>query len=413
MAPPIEALIADLDPDASLADFLAALTLLGFDATTWEAGDLAYDLTDGAVSWFCGVWNTNLAPAIRAQFLRHASGSNLSEVAWSKYNRPRTAATFAEGSIVVESRGVGVGTIAAGTFRTPANAAGKTFTNTADVFLPLWSGAGAFSTVTMQVRADEAGAASNTAADALPTYPTPPRASPIASLYVQSNAALLGSDEEEDDILKLRCQLAAAEEGLSPLAKIEAVARDPIGAMRRARLPIPATWPHTVNVTRVRVVETGAGAFTVYLASPSGAAAGDTVTADSDVYVCNAAIQLLAVPPGGSCTVAPAVEVPIDFGVMALWVRRESNVTKGVAEATAGADLQRFFRTLPIGGERLIAGGQGYVILEHVLSVATQGPGVFKAAAQLVSGDVALAPGEVATPTYTPSAAIITQGASA
>jgi hypothetical protein len=410
VAQSITSLLAPLDPDQAIKDFLAVLALVtGSPADQWEPGDIAYDLTDTVTTWLCNQWNTWVLPALQAQFLAYASGAWLSYVAWAKYNRPRTEATFAVGDLVLENRGVGVGTIGVGTVRV-TNATGQTFTNTTSAFMPLWIGSGGYPVVTLSMRADVAGSGSNTLANALPVYPTPPSAAPFGNLYVQSNAALLGADAEADTLLRRRCQLAAAERGMTPREFIEATARDPIGAMTRAGLPIPSTWPPTVNVTRVRIDEPGNGVVNVWLASPTGAAAGSTSTQDSDVYVCNTALQLLAAPIGGSLNVAPAVEHDIDFGTITISVKREANVDKATAEATAGVALAAFFSTLPVGGERLIAGGQGYALIEHVLSTATSGPGAFNGATSGVSTDVALAVSEVAVPTYTVLASVVTQG---
>lgn len=407
--PTIEEQLADRDPDQALTDVLALLALAGFDSTAWEPGDIAYDLTDSVTTWFCNMANAWILPAMRARYLRYASGSWLSYEAWTRYNRPRGEATFAEGDVIFENRSVNVGTIAAGTLR-HKNAAGKSFTNTNAAFMALWSGSGPYPTAIFTMRADEAGSASNTSTGALPKYPTPPTAAPFGGLYVQDNAALLGSDDEPDPLLKRRCQLAAAERGLSPRALVEAVARDPIGAMKRAGIPIPSTWPKTVNVTRVRLVEPGNGVMQVYLASASGPATGDTSTDGTDVYICNTAIQLLAVPPGGSCTVAAATSKALNFGNITTLIARESNVTKTAAEARMKADLDAFFSTLAVGGERIIADGQGYVLIEHVHAVATQGPGAFDTSSSLITTDTTLAVNEVAVVTYTPVANIIRQG---
>lgn len=410
MAQSIDDISAPIDPDQGIKDFFSLLALLtGADTEQLEPGDLVYDLTDTVVRWFADQWNTWIVPGIQSQFLEFAEGAWLSYRAWSSENRPREASTFAVGDIVVENRGVGVGTIAAGTLRVKS-ASAATFVNTSAAFMPLWIGSGPYPTVMLTMRADIAGSSSNTLASALPVYPTPVAAAPFGSLYVQSNAALLGSDEEPDVLLRRRCQLAAAERGQTPREYIEAVARDPIGALRRANIPIPSTWPPTVNVTRVRLVEPGNGLIRVYLASKGGTAAGSTSVVDSDVYICDFALQLLAVPPGGSLVTAPAVEVPIAYGIFTLTVAREMNVPKATAETTAGVALAAFFSMHPVGGERLVAGGQGYALIEHVYGVAGAGKGVLDVVASGVHVDVALAPNEVAVPTYTIVAGVVAQG---
>ncbi len=410
MAQSIEDLISPWDPDKALRDFLRIVQIVtGAPTDAWEPGDIAYDLSDTVTTWVCDQFNTWVVPGIRSQFLRFSSGSWLTYKAWTDYDRPQTEATFAVGDVEIENRGTFVGTVAAQTLRIQA-ASGKSYTNTRAVFVPLWSGSGAYPFVTFNFQADEAGSASNALPNALPVYPTPLRASPDALLFVRTNAALLGSDAESEALSRQRCQLAAAERGQSPRQYLESVALDPIGAMRRAKLPIPSTWPRSVNITRVRLEEPGSGVIRVWLAALSGAAAGSTSSADTDVFIANTAIQLLAVPPGGSCVVGPAVEVPIAYGVITLSIKREANVDKPTAEATANAALLAFWQGLPVGGERKTVGGQGYALIDHVRSVAMTGPGAYEATFAGVSVDTALAPSEVAVPSYTASATIVAQG---
>lgn len=408
MALPIDQQVSDLDPAQATKDFLTLLGLVWDGAVAWEPGDFGYDFTDTLITWICNRWNQWITPTIRAEYLDFASGQALTFAAWARYNRPRQEASVVVGDIVLESRGIFVGTIAAGTVRVQAGN-GKSYTNTNAAAMALWIGSGPYPTATLTMRADEAGAASNALANSLPTYPTPLRAGP-GGVYVQSNAALLGSDEEADRLVKRRCALAIQERALSGRGLLEAIALDPIGALRRANLPIDPSWPPTVNVTRVRLDERGGGVTYAYLMSDGGAASGDTSTAGTDVFITNAAMQRLGVPAGGTLVVAAATEHPINYGTISVKIAAESLVTKAAAEATATAALIAFFRVLPGGGERLTAGGQGYALIDHVRAAAMTGRGAIEATFSGVGLDVALNVDEVAVPTYTVVASLVTQG---
>jgi hypothetical protein len=408
MALPIDQQVADLDPAQATKDFLTMLGLVWDGAAAWEPGDFGFDFTDTIIAWFCDRWNQWIAPTIRAQYLDFASGDALTFAAWARYNRPRNAETFAVGDVVLESRGIFVGTIAVGTIRIQA-ADGKSYTNASAATMALWMGSGPYTTATVSVRADEAGSGSNALANSLPVYPTTLRAGP-GGVYVQTNAALLGTDEEADPLLKKRCALAIQERALSGRGLLEAIALDPIGALRRAKLPIDPTWPATVNVTRVRLDEPGNGVTLAYLMSAGGAASGDTSTPGSDVFICNVAMQSLGLPAGGTLTTAAAAEHAIAYGTITVKVRREVLVTAVAAAATATAALVAFFETLAGGGERLVPGGQGYVLIDHVRAAAMSGPGAFEVTFGGVSVDVALGVNEVAVPTYTVVVSLVTQG---
>lgn len=409
MAESIDTAIADLDEGEALKDVLTLLELANFSTSAWEPGDPAYDLTSTVTTWGVRQYNRWIAPALRSQFLDRAEGVLLRLKAWADYNRPAKEETFGVGDVTIENRGSYIGAVAVGAIRV-RNAGGKSFTNTAAKFVPLWAGSGPYPAVTFQVRADEAGSASNTAPNALPTFPTPLSAGP-AGLYVRSNAALFGADGETDELLRDRCRVAAAERGMGPRDSYRSIALDPIGAMKRNGALIPSTWPPSVNIARARVVEPGNGRVTVFLGSLTGAAAGTASTADTDVFIAAVALRLLAAVPGCTLTVLPAVEVPINYGTIQIQVRAEALVSKAAAEAVAGAALAKFFRELAIGGEVLSPNGQGYVFHDHVIAAALSGAGAFAVTFSGVSTDVTLNPGEVAVPTYTVQAVLVTQGA--
>jgi hypothetical protein len=148
------------------------------------------------------------------------------------------------------------------------------------------------------------------------------------------------------------------------------------------------------DITRVRVLEAGLGEVYVYLAGASGAATGDTVSVDTDVYVANQLIQVYAAKIGITVRVEAAVEL-IFTATMTLVVDRAANLSAASAEASAKIAAESFVRTLPIGGHKLVEAGAGYLIASELAAKASESAdGIISAT--VAGGDVALAVNEVA-----------------
>ncbi len=320
MAVSIEDLLQDQTKEALLADLLALASALGLSTEAWQPGEPIYDLLAIFTEQLARLWNDPIVRALRAGFLDYATDSWLTLLAWVTYGVYRREETFATMSLVVENRGGGYYSFVAGDLRVQ-NSNSKGFTSTSSGVLTPWSGTGAYPTVTISFQADEAGTGSDTVANDIAAYPIVPSKAP-ASVYVRTNAGpAFGREQETDEGLRERCRLSTGPLSASgPRSAYEAVALETLRPDGSA-----------VNVTRVAVVEPGGGVVEVYLASDSGAASGDTVTLDSDVYLVNVRLQDLVVPPGLTVTVAAATEVPCSYN-MDLTVDRKSKLTK--VEAT-------------------------------------------------------------------------------
>lgn len=400
MAISIDLLLAPLDKTAVLSDLYNLLGMLFGSPLTLDPGEPIPAVLDVVVGWAVDdLWNPFVLPALQAQFLDYASGDWLSLIAALKYNRPRIQALAGTQTVVFENRSLVPISQAAGQVRIKSTTSTTTYTLTTTLTIAAWSGSGAFPTGSGTVEADVVGSAGDAQPGDVPLYPTPLVAGPI-SVFVQSVAGpIQGSDQESDVQLVTRCRLAVSEvSDMGPRAEYLSVALDPVGAFTRRGLTPPSTWGAGLPaISRVWIVEPGDGSVFVYLASPSGPAAGSSTIQDSDVYKANVAIQNFVAPPGAVVTVAPAVARSIAVGTVIVYVDRAANVTVAQAQAQALAAIDLYFQTLNISGARTVAGGTGFVFANKIAAVAGAGPGVIDVV--LVSfTDVALAADEVAVP---------------
>ena len=401
MAIALSDLVKDLTREEVLEDLLAIAMALGLSTSAWQPGEPIWVLITTMAEQLSKLWNTVIAQAIRAGFLDYASSSWLTLLAWTMYGVYRKDATFGTGLITLENRGGGFYPIAPGDIRI-ANAAGKTFVNTTSGTLVSWVGSGPFPTVNFQFIADEAGAASSTAIGGILAYPTEPPTA-LAGIFARTNlVGIVGDSVEDDDNLRSRCRLSTGP--LSPAGAKSAYASVALSTKRADG--------STIACTRTKVVTSGFGTATVFLASDAGPTPGSDLIEGSDVYLANLAIQDTVQPWGITALVSPAIgeAVTIDAEV---YVSRASNVTAAEALADVKAALVLYFSKLPIGGYTITPGfGFGYVFREALVAVAGKAnAGIYKATVLINSAalDVPLALGGVALPTINVVATLVTQ----
>ncbi len=421
MAVSVAQLTQPLVKSTVLADVYTLLGRAFGSPLELDPGSPVAGILDAVVGWAVDdIWNPLVVPALQAPFLDFATGDWLSLIAALVYNRPRILAQSGTQLVTFENRSTG-GSVsqAAGTVRIKAvtgNAVGKTFTTTTALAIAAWTGSGAYPTGTATVSADIAGTASNALAADIGTFATgtPLVAGPVGC-YVQSVAgSILGTDQETDPDLVVRCRLAVSEASdMGPRAEYQSIALDPVGAFTRRNLIPPTTWGVAQpSISRVTVIEAGSGIVNVYLASPSGGAAGSMSDVNSDVGKAYVAILMFVVPPGITCNVFAAVGHTVNPGSIVITLNAASNITSVSAVATATAGLIAFFENLQIGGSRLTTGGTGYVF-EAAVSQACWGPGVVDVSVAGLNDDspFALAANEVATlGAYTITANVVSQG---
>lgn len=412
MAIALTDLIKDLDRKEVLDDFIQVGKVLGLSTGAWQPGEPIYNLIVIFADQVTRLWNNVLVKALRAMFLDFGEGDWLTLFAGTFYETWRQEETFAIGTLVIENRSlVAFYNFSPGDIKVQ-NAAGKTFTATTGGSLGPWSGSGLTPRLTLSMKADEVGAASNTVADGIAHYPTAPL-SAFAGIYVYANTVFIGSDQETDASLKKRARLSTGPlSPASPRSAYESVAlsarvsADGIPLLSRDAGYDIAT---PVNVNRTRITEPGGGVVHVYVASPAGAADGDDVTPGSDVFYINALIQDRVAPAGISVTVASAVVRSVTVPTISVYIDRESLVTTQEAYDAVLAAVTEFFEMLPIGGMRVTPMGTGYVFLSEIAAKASESlDGIFRVA---ISGsDVALLAAEVAVPdAFTILTTVVTQ----
>jgi hypothetical protein len=201
---------------------------------------------------------------------------------------------------------------------------------------------------------------------------------------------------------------------------------DPLGAFSRRGLTPPSSWGTTAPaISRVRIVDTGSAAVTVYLASSSGPASGNSSTDGTDVFKANVALQLFVAPPGVTLTTAPANIANVALGTITLYIDAAVNVTAADAVAGASLSLANYFSVLAIGGSRKVGGGTGYLFADQVRDAAGKWqqsalqpdgstrvyyakiPGLLTV--DLTLSDTALGAGDVVVATWTVQANIVSQ----
>ena len=419
MAVAFTQLVKPLVKSAVLSDVYTLLGRAFGQKLELDDGSPVAGILDAVVGWAVDeVWNPIVVPALSAPFLDYARGAWLSLIADLVYNRPRILAQAGTQVVTFENRNTFAAvSSAAGTVRikaTAGKATGRTYTTTTALSIAAWSGSGPYPTGTATVQADIAGTGSNAAAGDIGTYSVPLVAGPV-NCFVQSVAgSILGTDEETDANLVIRCRLAVSEASdMGPRAEYTSIALDPVGAFIRRNMTPPVAWgTGQPAISRVAVLEPGNAVVNVYLASSSGPAAGDMATVGSDVNKAYVAILMFVVPPGITCSVYAASAHTVSPGAIIITLSATANVSAPDAIATATAGLLAFFETLPIGGARLATGGTGYVF-EAAVKAACWGPGVVDISVAGLNDDspLALAPNDVAVlGTYSISANVIAQG---
>jgi hypothetical protein len=397
MAVSIKDLVKDLTPKEVLDDILTVAKALGLPTTAWQPGEPIYGVLSIVSQKLADYWNNIIVRAIRSGFLDYGEGDWLTLEAFLTYYTRRKGETFAELPVTLQNRGGGNHPFVPGDVHIQ-NDNGKVFTNITGGTLAFWSGGAApYPTVTLKFRADEAGSGSNTLAGGFAGYPTPPLEAPAGVFVVPNTTEAFGQDEETDASLVERARLQTGTLSVAgPRAAYEYVAKS---TMRS-----DGTF---VDVSRVRLIPL-AGSVYVYLASPTGAATGDTSIEGSDVYLVNIQIQNKVAPVGINVNVSAAVEVSVAYTID-LSVLREGNLTAEDAIAAAAPKLSEYFETLPIGGHRLTPGGQGYVIASELAAIASESTkGIFRATVT-PNLDTPLESNEVALPILTINATVITQ----
>lgn len=402
----------DLLKDKTKEDFFDELVDAAVEEqipeTAWQPGEPMRFVMGIVARVLAALWALIL-PALRAIFLDRATEAWLTLIAWAIYGVKRKGATAGQATLTVENRGsTFYASIAAGQIRVKNGTTGKTFTNvSAGGPLAAWPGTGAYPTLDLTFRADEAGTASDTFAGEISTEPV---TAPSGVFPLTNATAILGTDEESDPDLRARCK--AAPSATSPAG--------PKLAYQYVALSTQRDDGTYVDVTRVRVVDIGNCQLEVYLAGSSGPTDGDMNTAGSDVFLVYAALLSKVLPTGMTLYVYPAATVevgdPLDDSTwvqISVYVPADSGLTKDEAEAAADAAIAKYLASFPIGGQRktnaMSTVEDGYLYWSEVAAKASESADLIIAAEHDRVSDLAVPYGAVPVVHYTVTAYLATQ----
>lgn len=315
----------------------AALAARGSAVTTWKPGGTARTIVAG-VSVVLAAFSRLTAAIAKGGFLELSERDWLTLVALHVYGVERLTGTFATGVVTLNNGGGGVYSGAAGDL-VLLSVGGKTYRNTAPFSI------GALETgVDVDVEAVEIGSDSSTVGSTITGFVTP-----LLGVTVTNAAALIGTDVEEDEPLRVRCREKTGP--LSPNGPRDAysfVAKGAVDADGAA-----------IGVTRVLTVPDGVGGVDVYVADADGGVSGTASDPTTNLGAVADAIHTLAEPLAVTPTVQSATPLAINV-TYTLWVRASSGYTDAEIEALVDARLLAFLSTHPIGG-MVIPGNPGRV----------------------------------------------------
>lgn len=356
---------------AKLYELAAAL---GLPTTSWVSGAP----TRVIIAVLAKLYGFFLAPLLvvvaKSGFLDDAEEGWLTLLASLVYGVTRRAATFATGEVTLVNGGGGVYSFEANECVLQNSATGATYV-AAEAFDLL-----AGQTITVSVRAEAKGSASNAEIGAIDTIVTT-----MLEVTVLNADEVIGIDEETDPELRDRCRARLG--ALSP--------NGPADAYRYVALTPELNGG--ANVNRALVLDAvGDNTVEVIVAAPDGA------PSPADVALVQTAEDTYATPDTVDCIVSGATELALSYSLTA-HVSTGAGLTDDQWEETIASELVAWVRTLPIGGIRLAPPAAGAVpwrtvegVVERI-QLSEDGP-FFVVHCQLSSEtDTPLALSEVAT----------------
>lgn len=316
--------------EASAAIY-AALATEGVNVTLWKAGAPTRTLVAGLAIILASLSQLQAAIA-KMSFLALASGSWLTLVALYVYNVTRDPGSFATGSLTLTNAAGGVFSYApyAATFSNGT----KTYKNVDTISL------GAFGTQTITIQATELGSGSSAGPATITNLVTP-----MPGVTASNAAALLGTDEENDATLRLRCGEKLGT--LSPNG-----ARDAYAFIARS-----AKFSSGVSagVERIKTIADGTGGIDAYFATASGNLTGTVGNVTTPLGLVDYLLQTQVVPLDITLRSHTAIAQAIAC-TYELWVPDTMTETDAEIQALVDLGIANYLAARPIGGD-IIPGG--------------------------------------------------------
>lgn len=376
----LEDIVTEETEATVLAKLFAALQATGVSTESWQPGDPTRSLLH-ALSTFCATKEERAVLAIKSGFLDLAVEGGLTLLAKQVFDVDRIPATYATCTARFTNTGNALYTVDPEDFTFLDSSSQKTYRNsTGGTLNPA-------STLDVTIVAEEAGPGSSAGIGDVDTL-----VNALPKVSVTNITVAVGTDAEGDAALRARCRAKLG--ALSP--------NGPADAYR-----FVAQTPALVNgrvITRCRVVDDSTvGEVDVYIAGPSGAVDGPTVT---DV---DAGIEHWANPLCNQATVTSAANYTLAVTYQ-LWVYTGINKQASEIEADVEAMLEQELATRPVGGDITPPASTGYIyrgFLEATILKAVS-PYGYRVVVTTPAGDVSLANNQVAVPsTVTPTVNLI------
>lgn len=338
----IDDLTTPVTRDEAKASIYDALGTVGVNTTAWRPGAVVRTII-AAVAILFSACTFLIAGIAKSAFLDFAIGVWLTLVARYVYGVERLLATFAKGTLTLTNAGGGIFTLDPGDLIVRNPVTNKTYTNTGLVNL------GAFGTVTFEIVAQEAGSESTSAVGEITEFVTP-----LLSVTCSNPVALVGTDDEEDGALRVRCrEVLGVRSANGPSDAYAAIARNAKRADGSA-----------IGVTRVWPVKDGKGNVYIYLATAIGTVLGDPEDVSTDLGVINDQIQRQVAPLGVTAHTLGATPMPFNV-TYRVWMLNTSGFNAAQIAVLIEQALGKYFASVPIGGF-IIPGQPGRVYHEDI-----------------------------------------------
>jgi hypothetical protein len=359
----LDSLTTPLTRQEVQASIYQVLAANGVTTTTWKPGSVVRTFIVGT-SIILSALSTLQAKIARSGFLDLSEGDWLTLVAFYVYFVARDVATFAPGEVTLVNTGGGVFSFDPDDVIVSNPGTGKTYRNTEAFELA------ALETLTIAIRATEAGSASTSAPGEISVLETT-----LNGVTCSNADAVVGQDAEGDPALRLRCREKLG--SLSPFGPWDAYGY----AVRNAKRADGTS----VGATRVRINKDGFGFVYVWAASASGAIAGTVGDLDTDLGCVDDAVQRQAAPINDTAIVDTAAEVAIPV-TYEIWMYNTSGRTPAEVQSAVLARLVSFMQSQPIGGNVVPpAGGRIYTDAIQTVIEATL-PEIFRVVVTLPAG---------------------------
>lgn len=368
---PFDTLIRGYTREEAFEIALDALEAVSIPARSWRRGGVMRGLV-GVVATMGSIASQVVAEGQKSKFLGWATEGWLTYLAKLEYNVDRIPATFAAGQITFTNQGGGVFSWGADEVVAVNSATGARYRITTPANgTPGFPVFGAFQTRTFNLSAIEAGSASSSPPGAIDSLETT-----MARVVVGNEQSVIGTDEESDEALTLRCSLQPSVRS----------ANGPREAWEFAALSAKLPNGNATSINRARKLPaTGDGTVRVICATPSGAPTSEELKAVRD------SIEDLARTDSDNALVEGAIEQTYSRTIT-IWRRGGDEATVRANAQKALAELQVSY---PIGGIKKVSTANGYLwedAIESAIIAANKGV-VFDV--DQTGGDIELAYDEI------------------